>query len=199
MNRYNQAVSQPGKALGGKSYGRGAQKFSSTRYSAVVLDATTQTYQLFQGTRQTQGLALTNMDDASQFPSGVKFVCTHIGIRIFNENVDTDPAIVANIRKILANATLKFNLTGFQDVGLWPVSENLCVENYVSVAATGIAPIFNAPTTAAQWKALEIPIILEPRVLFNIEMQLNTAVIDANIAGTKISVLMRGIEERRGA
>lgn len=200
-NLYNLKQNRPGRPLGGRTYGRGAQKFSSTRYSSAILDgvSSTQTYQLFQTTRAQSGLAITNMDDTNQFPSGVKFNVEKIGLRVFSESTDIDPQIIANLREILKNSTLKFNLTGFQDVGLFPVSEWLQTENYVSIAASGIAPIYNASTTSAQWKALEIPIVLEPRVLFGMELSLNTPVVSANVAGSKIMVLLRGVEERRGA
>jgi hypothetical protein len=198
-NPYESRISQPGKPLGGRSYGQGAQKFSSSRYSAVTLDAVNQTYQLFQTTQASSGLAVTNMADQSQFPSGVKFIATHIGIRIFNAvSQDGVAQGIPDLRAILQNATLKFNLTGFQDVGIWSVDEWLQTENYYVNPASGVAPMFNASTTSAQFKALEIPIVLESRVLFNIELALNS-IPTADIVGTKFKVILKGQEERRGA
>jgi hypothetical protein len=212
-----------------QTFGQSGLAFDSSRYDTFTLQGSKTQYSYFKNGTGTKGYALTNMEDDSQFPTGVAFMVHEIGLRIEAPATGADPVTGAPVAvtyteqdvqallQALSQFYLQFNVVGFQYMGQWSVDEWLgalnIAFNEATASGTASSTIFS-PVSA--WKRLRTPIALQSRAIFSLDMNFASAQNNSTLgvgAGDfssavltscaskpwRIRWIIRGIEQRRGS
>jgi len=186
------------------TYSKGGDRLDNTYYDTKVLVSTTTKYDFFSspigsGT-PAKTKADTNMTDGGQFPTGKQFRVKEIGMRLTDRKANgvlSDDTRLNLFLAELAQADLTFLIVGKQDLGNWPVSELLPPQSFVHKATTA-GDFSIAPTTTYMplSKKLKIPINLDQRVRFSIQLEFNNG-LNALANDIAIQLYIKGIEQRR--
>jgi len=231
MQRRGINTATPKSANQIQTYGQGGLVFDSTRFDTFTLVPNQDLYQFFKNGSGTKTPALTNMEDDSQFPTNVGFIVHEIGFRISAPVLAVDGSEIAytaedisRLHQMLSQTTLTVNISGFQNMGVFPVSEWLSAEQFtigqntdaVAGAPFGTNTVFSPNT---QWKRLRTPIAIQPRAIFSFDLKFNSAqsgqtigtgsgvkgaefgsallVDSTTLKPFRVQVLIKGIEQRR--
>lgn len=177
--------------------------FDTDFYDTATLASATLSYNLFQTPLSaTVNKSTTNMTDAGAVPTGVQFQVQKVGLRITNRAasiaVNTGDSF-ADYMSALCNGLLTFNITGYQDVGQWPVAEFFGVTSFVvNSTTTLVSNIAGLNSVIPMWKTLRYPIDLNELVKWGVTLSFGTlASLPAGCVDMAVQVILSGVEQRR--
>ena len=189
-------LGQEGKPMEVRTWGAGGDLFKATRYFAKTLNAgANQIYEYFKESYATVGKANTNMEDPGRLPAGIDMKIYRIGVRVFSvAGAAVTNEVFEEMLSVLKTGFFTFNLTGKQNLGIWPLTYFLPpVSAAVSEGTNNISQVAGLMETA--WINLgKLPIQLQSQANFNVELQVPAAITDTNI---KVEIILDGVEQRR--
>jgi len=186
------------------SFGATANRFDNVLYDTLNLEPGTESYQFFTTPRSNaKPEGFTNMSPGGQLAEGIDFIVAAIGLRIFClEQQTTDWFRLLN--NAMSTATATFNMTGKQDLGLWPLSMWLdTINSGVTPITAGDGDQITTQGSSLNWVALNRPIAIASKVQFDMDLKFYES-LPAGLTGpdvenpiTRIKLILRGTMYRK--